>query len=89
MENLALACQGCNNHKYNRTEGVDPVSRKNVPLYHPRKQRWSEHFVWNRDFTQILGITPTGRATVILLNLNRDGLVNLRGILHKAGKHPP
>lgn len=26
LENLALSCQGCNNHKYNKTEGVDPIS---------------------------------------------------------------
>ena len=26
LENLAYACQGCNNHKYNKTEGLDPVS---------------------------------------------------------------
>lgn len=29
-ENLALSCQGCNNHKYNKTEGYDPVSRQTV-----------------------------------------------------------
>ena len=23
LDNLALACQGCNNHKYNKTEGTD------------------------------------------------------------------
>ena len=23
LENLALACQGCNNHKYNKTKGRD------------------------------------------------------------------
>ena len=28
FENLALACQGCNNHKYTKTKGRDPVSRK-------------------------------------------------------------
>ena len=89
LENLALSCQGCNNYKYNKTEGFDPGSRKNVPLYHPRKQKWNDHFVWNEDCTQIIGITPTGRATVNLLNLNREGVVNLRQILYKAKKHPP
>ncbi|HEY9668736.1 MAG TPA: HNH endonuclease signature motif containing protein [Coleofasciculaceae cyanobacterium] len=39
LDNLALSCQGCNNHKYNKTEGRDPVSGDTVPLYHPRKQR--------------------------------------------------
>jgi 5-methylcytosine-specific restriction endonuclease McrA len=36
LENLALSCQGCNNHKYNKIEGYDPVSRQFVPLFHPR-----------------------------------------------------
>jgi 5-methylcytosine-specific restriction endonuclease McrA len=26
LDNLALACQGCNNHKYTKTEALDPVS---------------------------------------------------------------
>jgi 5-methylcytosine-specific restriction endonuclease McrA len=68
LDNLALSCQGCNNHKYNKIEGRDPVSGELVPLYHPRKQRWSEHFAWNGEFTRIIGLTPTGRSTVDLLH---------------------
>ncbi len=49
-DNLALACQGCNNRKYTSTEAVDPVTGRTVPLYHPRRQRWSEHFAWSDDF---------------------------------------
>lgn len=89
LENLALSCQGCNNHKYNKAEGIDPVSRKIVSLYNPRKQKWNDHFVWNEDCTYIIGITAAGRATVNELNLNREGLVNLRRILYKERKHPP
>ena len=89
LENLALACQGCNNHKYTKTEGYDPVSRKMAPLYNPRKQEWKEHFAWNDDFTIIVGTSPTGRATVDALRLNRPGLVNLRQLLVAARKHPP
>jgi hypothetical protein len=89
LENLALACQGCNGHKYAKTEGFDPVLGQMVPLYHPRKQRWSEHFAWNDGCTHIIGLTPTGRATVETLHLNRPGLVNLRRVLFLAGEHPP
>jgi hypothetical protein len=87
--NLALACQGCNNHKYTRTDAPDPVTAALVPVFHPRAQRWSDHFTWNGDCTLILGLTPTGRATVEALCLNQPGLVNLRRILHAAGEHPP
>jgi hypothetical protein len=89
LDNLALSCQGCNNHKYNKTEGRDPVSGDTVPLYHPRKQRWSNHFAWNDDFTLIIGLTPTGRSTVEALQLNREGVVNLRRVLYAMGEHPP
>lgn len=89
MENLALACQGCNNHKYVKTEGKDSVSLQVVPLFHPRQQRWRDHFTWNDDYTLIIGLTPTGRATVNTLRLNRETLVNLRRVLYMMGEHPP
>ncbi len=89
LENLALACQGCNNHKYDKTKAPDPISGQYVPLYHPRRDRWDEHFAWSDDFTLILGLTPTGRATVVALLLNREGVVNLRRLLYARGEHPP
>ncbi|KOR38129.1 MULTISPECIES: HNH endonuclease [Planktothricoides] len=89
LDNLALACQGCNNHKYNKTEALDPVTGKIFPLFNPREQRWLDHFAWNEDYTLILGLTATGRSTVESLRLNREGLVNLRRILYKMGEHPP
>ena len=29
---------------------VDPASRTEANLFHPRQQRWNEHFTWNEDF---------------------------------------
>lgn len=89
LENLALACQGCNNYKYNKTEGKDPITGAMVSLYHPRQQNWYEHFSWNHDYSLIIGLTSTGRVTVETLRLNREGLVNLRCILYGMGEHPP
>ncbi len=89
LDNLALACQGCNNCKYIRTTAPDPVTEKQVALFHPRRDLWSQHFAWNDGSTRIVGLTPTGRATVAVLQLNRANLVNFRGILYAAGKHPP
>lgn len=88
LDNLALACQGCNNHKYTKTTGRNPVNGEMVPLFHPRKQKWQDHFAWSDDFTQIIGLTPTGRATVETLQLNREGLINLRRVLYMMGEHP-
>lgn len=89
LDNLALSCHGCNGHKHAKTEALDPISRKRVSLFHPRQQKWREHFEWSDDFTLIIGLTPVGRATVQALKMNRPGVVNLRGILYAAGRHPP
>lgn len=89
LDNLAFACQGCNNHKYTATTAIDPISGKTVPLYHPRQQRWDDNFAWNDDATMMLGLNPTGRATIEKLQVNREGVVNLRRVLHSIDKHPP
>jgi HNH endonuclease len=89
FDNLAIACQGCNNFKYNHTHAIDPVTGESVPIYHPRQQNWCDHFTWTKNATQIIGLTPTGRATIDRLKLNREGVVNLRRILHSIAQHPP
>ncbi len=89
LDNLALSCQGCNNHKYAKIEARDPVSGQTVPLYNPRTHSWEDHFTWIDDFSLIAGLTATGRATVASLQLKRPGVVNLREVLYRAGQHPP
>jgi len=87
-ENLCLACTSCNGYKQAKTVGADPDSRELVPLFHPRQQRWEEHFVWS-DATRIIGITPCGRATVEALRLNHLLAVSARTVWTRAGYHPP
>lgn len=89
LTNLCLCCVTCNNHKYNKTVGTDPLSNTKVALFHPREDYWLDHFVWNEDETLVLGITPKGRATVECLKVNRDGVVNIRILMQMAGLHPP
>lgn len=89
LDNLALACEGCNAHKHTKTQAIDPVSGEPAPLFNPRRQHWQEHFMWNANFTLIVGLTPSGRATVEALHMNRESVVNLRRALHKIGEHPP
>ncbi len=88
-ENLAFCYHGCNQHKSTRTFVPDPITGSSVSLFHPRQQHWDIHFTWNEDFTQMLGLTPTGRATIVALHLNRPGLINLRRVLYLVGEHPP
>ena len=87
--NLALACQGCNNHKFTRTEALDEMTGRMTRLFHPRNDRWPEHFEWSADATELLGLTSLGRATVVALHLNRAGLIAQRAVLAALELHPP
>lgn len=88
-ENLCLACELCNQHKWTKTRGVDAFSGESVPLYNPRRQRWDEHFQWSADGTKIIGRTSCGRATVEALRLNNSLSVIVRRNWVIAGWHPP
>lgn len=88
-DNLALACQGCNCAKGNKTQALDPATGRWVSLFHPRRDNWAEHFVWGRDHLFLIGLTPVGRATVQALELNRPGVIHLRQLLVLNREHPP
>lgn len=88
-ENLWLACRMCNNFKSDHTHGHDPLTSEEVPLFNPRTQKWTEHFVWSEDGTQVNGLTPCGRATVVTLQLNNVIAVMVRREWVSAGwPHP-
>ena len=89
LDNLALACSNCNGHKYDKFEAYDAVSEQTISLFHPRRDKWSEHFAWREDKTQIIGLTPTGRVTIELLTMNAQNLMNWRRVMLQAGQHPP
>ena len=72
IDNLALACRRCNEIRYNFTSGIDPETQTEIPLFNPRDQEWSEHFIWSVDALRIVGQTDTGRATCHRLDLNDD-----------------
>lgn len=88
-ENLALSCQGCNSHKHTKTGGRDTLSGERVPLFHPRRMDWQDHFAWSDNYAEIIPLTPIGRVTVRELCLNRVGLCNLRRVLLAMREHPP
>jgi 5-methylcytosine-specific restriction endonuclease McrA len=82
-ENLALACDRCNAYKGPNLTAIDPISRKVVSLFHPRRDRWSDHMALRED--QILGLTDRGRATTELLKMNAPRRVQLRAELKRIG----
>ncbi len=89
FDNLAHSCDGCNGFKHAKIAAIDPVSGQVVPLFNPRTEDWNQHFSWKKGDLKIEGRTPTGRATVLALHLNRGELVNLRTLLKLVGLHPP
>ncbi len=86
--NLCLACFSCN-IQWARETGTDPQTGESVSLFHPLKQIWSEHFTWSRDGTEVIGLTPCGRATVAVLQLNNPVVVSARRRWVSSGWHPP
>ena len=88
LKNLAFACSGCNKFKSNRTSAFDFQTQTETAFYNPRKDTWLEHFTWNEDYTEIIGLTAKGRVTVKAVKLNRQAVVNLRRILAMVGEHP-
>jgi hypothetical protein len=87
LENLALACVSCSLSKSDRQKVNDPETEEDVPIFNPRLQRWSEHFYWNEFY--LVGRTPTGRATIEALNLNRSIIVAIRSEEAVFRRHPP
>jgi hypothetical protein len=88
-ENLCLACRHCNLHKSSKIYGFDAVTAKRVLLFNPNRQIWSEHFIWSKDKTQIIGKTAGGRATIYALKMNDDLQTNARKVWKRTGLFPP
>jgi hypothetical protein len=80
--NLALSCPHCNRHKGPNLAGLDPLDGTMVALFHPRLQRWEEHFAFHGPV--IVGLTPVGRATVRVLAMNAPLRIELRALLAQA-----
>lgn len=78
-ENLALACLPCNRSKGSDLTTFDPISNDVVPLFNPRRQSWPDHFTL--DGAHLIGLTPIGRATVLLLRFNAPSRVLQRQVL--------
>ena len=83
-DNLALACHRCNLCKGPNLTGVDPLSGDVVSLFHPRRDRWDQHFVLRE--VHITGTTPIGRATVQVLAINDVRRMELRAELLARGE---
>lgn len=84
--NLALSCYYCNSYKGPNIAGIDPEGDPEiaVQLFHPRRQDWSDHFVWNG--ARLQGRTPTGRTTIAVLRINAIEAIEFRELLLDTGR---
>jgi hypothetical protein len=86
LENLAYACYLCNRYKGSDIASIDPKTGSVVRLFHPRQDRWTDHFQIAGPVLQPL--TEIGMATAILLRLNVAGRVAERKLLQSLGRYP-
>lgn len=83
LGNLALACPYCNRHKGPNLAGLDPLDGRLVPLFHPRRDRWDDHFADRGPI--VVGLSAVGRATVRVLAMNDRLQAELRTLVRPAG----
>ena len=86
-ENLAVACVSCSLRKWAKQTATDPESGEEASLFNPRTDTWEEHFRF--DGERVVPLTPTGRATVAALSLNRPLILAIRQEEAARGRHPP
>lgn len=86
-DNLALACVSCSLRKWAKQTAADPETGEEATLFNPRTQSWNEHFRW--DDVRVLPLTPTGRATVTALAMNRPLIIAIRQEESVRRRHPP
>ena len=87
--NLCLACPSCNRYKGRRTNAVDEETGDAVSFFHPRQQEWQAYFSWEQNGLYLVGLTPSGRATIAALQMNNPFIVRSRRAWIAAGWHPP
>lgn len=84
-KNLASSCLECNQLKGSDIASVDSDTGLIVRLFHPRQDRWLDHFDLRDDL--VVPQTDVGRVTEHLLQLNRPKVLSIRRQLLANGRH--
>src|SRR3972149_6118213 len=82
--NLAGACPRCHLRKGPNLTTIDSDTGNRVDLFDPRTMSWQEHFVVVDGIVE--GITPCGRGTAHLLDMNHERRVQHRRQLIAMGE---
>jgi hypothetical protein len=85
-ENLALSCLSDNLRKGANIAGLDPETGLLTRLFHPRQDKWDEHFAWNG--ASLAGRTAIARTTIDVLDMNAPERVEHRRLLIRGGLFP-
>lgn len=86
LNNLCFSCWDCNKAKGSDIASADPETGKPTFLFHPRNHRWKDHF--RLEGAVIVPLTPEGRVTEFLLQLNDPERLNERVVLMRLGRYP-
>jgi hypothetical protein len=86
LENVAVSCPHDNFHKGPNIAGFDPETGRLTRLFDPRRPKWSAHFA--RDGPLLVGKTPIGRTTLVVLNMSHPDRVEVRRLLIAVGVFP-
>jgi hypothetical protein len=86
LDNLAFACMLCNQRKGTDIASLDPATGNLVPLFHPRRDQWSDHFRIAREFIE--PVSRVGFLTIRLLQLNSVERQREREMLQRLGSYP-
>ena len=79
LNNLAWACFQCNSCKGTDIAARDYTTGDLHPLFNPRTEQWNDHFRLNGAL--IVGLTPVGRVTVDILQMNDPDQIRTRLLL--------
>ncbi len=86
--NLALSCESCNLFKSDMTHVYDDVEKQNIALFHPRRDLWKTHFLYEAESGEIIGKTTTGRVTLKQLRINSIYQIRARLQWHSINLFP-
>lgn len=84
--NLCYCCVICSRSKGSDLASLDPRTGEPEFLFHPRRNKWNEHF--RLDGALIVPLTPQAHATVRLLRLNDKERVDERAELIALDLYP-
>lgn len=90
LDNFAWSCPFCNASKGQRVSSR--IGRRSAPIFHPRRQRWEDHFILTDRHLLIVGLSDVGRATERTLAFNdpqRNGALAARHSAIVDGVYPP